>query len=130
MRMLGVGAYAGGMINGGHVISYSHDAEADRAFFRDVLEFPHVDAGGGWLVFKLPPAEIAVHPAAMDGPESHEFYLMCDDVEATVAELTAKAVEFTQPITVAGWGRQTRFRLPGGSEVGLYEPRHARATDL
>jgi predicted enzyme related to lactoylglutathione lyase len=118
------------MINGGHVIIYSRDAEADRAFFRDVLDYPHIDAGHGWLIFKLPPAEIAVHPAAADGPESHEFYFMCDNVEATVEELTAKGVEFTQPVTDAGWGRLTRFRLPGGGEVGMYEPRHERATDL
>jgi catechol 2,3-dioxygenase-like lactoylglutathione lyase family enzyme len=116
------------VINGGHVIIYSRDAEADRAFFRDVLEYPHVDAGGGWLVFKLPPTEIAVHPT--DGPEMQELYLMCDDVEATVENLTAKGVEFTQPVTDARWGRLTRFRLPGGGEVGLYEPRHERATDL
>jgi predicted enzyme related to lactoylglutathione lyase len=116
------------VINGGHVIVYSRDAEADRAFFRDVLEFPHVDAGGGWLIFKLPPSEIAVHPA--EGPETQEFYLMCDDVDATVADLVAKGVEFTQPVTQAGWGRLTRLRLPGGGEVGLYEPRHERATEL
>jgi predicted enzyme related to lactoylglutathione lyase len=116
------------MINGGHVIIYSRDPEADRAFFADVLEHPYVDAGGGWLIFKLPPAEIAVHPA--DGPESHELYYMCDDIDATMTELAAKGVEFTQPMTEAGWGRLTRFRLPGGSEVGMYEPRHPRATDL
>ncbi|WP_405725925.1 extradiol dioxygenase [Streptomyces sp. NBC_01537] len=116
------------MINGAHVIVYSRDAEADRAFFKDVLEYPHVDAGGGWLIFKLPPTEIAVHPT--DGPESQELYLMCDDVDATVTNLAAKGVEFTQPVTDAGWGRLTRFRLPGGGEVGMYEPRHERATDL
>ena len=116
------------MINGGHIIIYSRDPEADRAFFRDVLEYPHVDAGGGWLVFKLPPSELAVHPA--DGPESQEFYFMCDDVEATIQQLTAKGVEFTQPITEARWGRLTRFRLPGGGDMGMYEPRHPKATDL
>ncbi|WP_329123789.1 VOC family protein [Streptomyces sp. NBC_01465] len=116
------------MINGAHVIVHSRDAEADRAFFRDVLEYPHVDAGGGWLIFKLPPAELAVHPT--DGPESQELYLMCDDVDAAVSALTAQGVEFTQPLTDARWGRVTRFRLPGGSEVGLYETRHERATDL
>lgn len=116
------------MINGAHVIVYSRDAEADRAFFRDVLEYPHVDAGHGWLIFRLPPAEIAVHPT--DGAESQELYLMCDDVDETVADLTAKGVEFTQPVTDARWGRLTRFRLPGGGEVGLYEPRHERATGL
>jgi len=116
------------MITGGHVIIYSRDAEADRAFFRDVLRYPNVDAGGGWLIFKLPPAELAVHPT--DGPESQELYLMCDDVEESIAELTAKGVEFTQPITEARWGRLTRLRLPGGGEIGMYEPRHERATDL
>ncbi|MFF2851977.1 VOC family protein [Streptomyces sp. NPDC058001] len=116
------------MINGAHVIIYSRDAEADRAFFRDVLRYPHADAGGGWLIFKLPPTEVAVHPT--DGPETQELYLMCDDVDATVTDLTAKGVEFTQPVTDARWGRLTRFRLPGGGEVGLYEPRHERATDL
>ncbi|WP_371501817.1 extradiol dioxygenase [Kitasatospora sp. NBC_00374] len=112
------------MINGAHVIIYSRDAEVDRAFFRDTLECPNVDAGGGWLIFELPPAELAVHPA--DGPETQELYLMCDDIDATVSDLAAKGVEFTQPVTDARWGRLTRFRLPGGSEVGMYEPRHER----
>jgi catechol 2,3-dioxygenase-like lactoylglutathione lyase family enzyme len=116
------------MINGAHVIIYSRDAEADRAFFRDVLHHPHVDAGGDWLIFKLPPAELALHP--VEGPGSHELYFMCDDVEATVEELTERGVEFTAPVTDEGWGRLTRFRLPGGGEVGMYEPRHPRATDL
>lgn len=116
------------MINGGHVILYSREAEADRAFLRDLLNCPHVDAGGGWLIVKLPPSEIAVHPT--DGPESHEFYFLCDDVEATVRELTAKGVEFTQSIRDAGWGLLTRLRLPGGGEVGMYQPRHPRATEL
>ncbi|MFJ8311100.1 MULTISPECIES: VOC family protein [unclassified Streptomyces] len=116
------------MINGAHVIIYSRDAEADRAFFKDVLDYPHVDVGGGWLIFKLPPAEIAVHPT--EGPESQELFLMCDDVYATVQSLAAQGVEFTQPVTDARWGRLTRFRLPGGGEVGMYEPRHERATDL
>ncbi|MFD0263574.1 VOC family protein [Kitasatospora indigofera] len=116
------------MINGAHIVIHSHDAEADRAFFRDVLEYPHVDAGGGWLVFKLPPAEVAVHPAG--GREGQELFLMCDDVEATMRVLSAKGVEFTQPVTEQRWGRLTRLRLPGGGEVGMYEPRHARATGL
>ncbi len=81
------------MINGGHVIIFSQDAEADRAFFRDVLECRHVDAGAGWLIFKLPPSEVAVHPA--DGPPVHELYLMCDDLDATMTDLAAKAVTFT-----------------------------------
>jgi catechol 2,3-dioxygenase-like lactoylglutathione lyase family enzyme len=114
------------MITGTHVIVYSRDAEADRAFFSDVLKYPHVDAGGGWLIFKLPPAEVAVHPA--DAP-SHELYLMCDDVNATVGELTAKGVS-CEPISDEGWGLLTRIRLPGGGDVGLYEPRHPRATEL
>ncbi|WP_431923403.1 VOC family protein [Amycolatopsis tucumanensis] len=116
------------MINGAHVILYSHDAEADRAFLRDVLGQPHVDAGGGWLIVKLPPAEIAVHPR--DAAQAHELYFLCDDVEGTVRELTARGVEFTAPVTDAGWGLLTRLRLPGGGEVGLYEARHQRAADL
>jgi predicted enzyme related to lactoylglutathione lyase len=116
------------VINGGHVIVFSADPEADRAFFADVLAYPHVDAGGGWLIFTLPPAELAFHPA--DGAEAHEFYFMCDDIDATMQELTSKGVEFSQPITEERWGRVTRFRLPGGSELGMYEPRHPRATDL
>src|SRR3954447_1229748 len=113
------------MINGAHVIIFSRDPAADRAFLADVLGFPHVDAGDGWLIFKLPPAEAAVHPT--DGPGAHELYFMCDDVEASVAELTAEGVEFPAPIPDRGWGRLTRFRLPGGGEVGMYEPRHERA---
>ncbi|MCQ4209385.1 MULTISPECIES: VOC family protein [Streptomyces] len=113
------------MITGTHTILYSADADADRAFFRDVLGWPHVDAGGGWLIFAAPPAEVAVHPA--DGAPSHELMLMCDDVTATVAELTAKGVEFTKPVEELRWGRLTALRLPGGGEVGLYEPLHPLA---
>lgn len=116
------------MINGSHVILFSTDAEADRAFLRDILGFPHVDAGGGWQIFALPPAEAAVHPA--EGRASHELYFMCDDIETTVAELRAKGVEFTAEISEERWGRLTRFRLPSGGEVGIYEPRHPRATGL
>ncbi|GHH65090.1 hypothetical protein GCM10018781_16970 [Kitasatospora indigofera] len=123
-----VSPYPGVMINGAHIVIHSHDAEADREFFRDVLEYPHVDAGGGWLVFKLPPAEVAVHPAG--GREGQELFLMCDDVEATMRALSAKGVEFIQPVTEQRWGRLTRLRLPGGGEVGMYEPRHERATGL
>lgn len=115
------------MITGSHVIVYSTDAEADRAFFRDVLEYPHVDAGDGWLIFRLPPAEVAVHPT--DGAPAHELYLMCDDITATVAELAAGGVTCA-PVSDAGWGLLTRIRLPGGGELGLYEPRHLRATEL
>ena len=114
-------------ISGAHVIVYSADPTADREFFRDVLEYPHVDAGGGWLIFKLPPAEVAVHPS--DSAVPHELYLMCDDLEATMAKLRAGGVEFDE-VTKARWGNLTRFRLPGGSQVGLYAPLHPRATEL
>jgi catechol 2,3-dioxygenase-like lactoylglutathione lyase family enzyme len=116
------------MINGVHVILYSRDADADRAFLRDVLGYPHVDGGGGWLIFKAPPAEIAVHPT--EGEPLHELYLMCDDVNATVADLTAKGVEFAKPVSDQGWGLLTSIRLPSGGELGLYQPRHATAHDL
>ena len=110
------------MITGAHAIVYSLDADADRAFFRDVLGFPSVDAGGGWLIFALPPAELAAHPADAGG--RHELYLMCDEIESTVAELQAKGVEFTAPVSDEGFGRLTSLKLPGGGELGLYEPRH------
>ena len=116
------------MIIGSHVIVYSRDADADRAFLVDVLGLPHVDAGGGWLILKAPPAELAVHPS--DGPTGHELYVMCDDLEATMGELQAKGVHFTQPVSEERWGRLTRFRLPGGGEVGMYEPLHPLAIDL
>ena len=113
------------MIDGAHVVIYSQDAEADRAFFRDVLRYPHVDAGHGWLIFALPPAEIAVHPA--EAGAAHELYLMCDDLTATVAELADRKVELSQPVTREQWGIRTAVRLPGGGEIGLYEPLHPRA---
>ena len=112
------------MITGAHTVLYSPDAEALRAFLRDVLGFPSVDAGGGWLIFALPPAELAAHPADANGTS---LYLMCDDLEATMASLTAKGVEFTQPVSDQGWGRLTALRVPGGGELGLYEPRHPTA---
>ena len=127
-RTAGCSAYGRRVINGSHVVLFSRDPEADRAFFADVLGQPHVDAGGGWLIFQLPPAEVAMHPT--EGPAGADLYFMCDDVEATVRELRANAVEFTQDVTEERWGRVTRFRLPGGGDVGLYEPRHPRATDL
>ena len=114
------------MITGAHVIVYSRDADADRAFFRDVLEYPHVDVGGGWLIFKLPPGEVAVHPS--EGA-SHELYLMCDDVNTTVEQLAAKGVS-CGPVSDQGWGLLTSIRLPGGGQLGLYEPRHPKATEL
>ena len=113
------------MITGSHVIIYSRDAEADRAFFSDVLDYPHVDAGGGWLIFKLPPGEVAVHPT--DGAQSQELYLMCDDINATLEELKSKGVEVSRPVSDQSWGRLTALRLPGGTELGLYEPRHPTA---
>ncbi|MCW2598494.1 MAG: extradiol dioxygenase [Frankiales bacterium] len=125
------------MIIGSHAIIYASDPERARAFFRDVLGMAHVDAHDGWLIFKLPPAELGIHPssaisdadaAAPDG--HHELYLMCDNVEATVAELEDKGVTFTAPITSAGFGLLTRFRVPGAGEIGLYQPRHLVAYDL
>ena len=110
------------MITGAHAIVFSQDADAVRAFFRDVLELPAVDAGGGWLIFALPPAELAAHPSEDGG--RHELYLMCDDIEATVAELRGSGAEFTRKVTDEGWGLVTAIALPGGGELGLYEPRH------
>jgi catechol 2,3-dioxygenase-like lactoylglutathione lyase family enzyme len=98
------------VISGAHVILYSQDAEADRAFLRDVLDFPGVDAGGGWLIFKLPPAEVAVHPT--DGPPQHEFFLMCDDLDAQLGEFRAQGVEITRPVSEQRWGKLTAIRLP------------------
>lgn len=110
------------MINAVHAVMFSRDAEAVRAFLRDVLELPSVDAGDGWLIFALPPAEIAAHPSDEDG--RHELYLMCDDIEATVDELKGKGVEFTGPVTDEGFGLMTAMRVPGGGDLHLYEPRH------
>ncbi len=110
------------MITGAHAIIYSTDADADRAFLRDVLGFAHVDAGDGWLIFRLPPAEIAVHPSTESG--AHELYLMTDDVEALVASLEARGVAAT-PVSEQGWGLLTRVNLPGGGKLGIYQPRHA-----
>jgi hypothetical protein len=115
------------MIRGAHAILYSSDAEADRTFLSDVLGLPHVDAGGGWLIFRLPPAEVAVHPAETSG--AVELYLVCDDVEGTVGELTGRGVVFESPVTDQGWGLLTTLRLPGGGRLGLYEARHPTAFD-
>ncbi len=109
------------MISGAHVILFSQDAEADRVFLRDVLGLDSVDAGGGWLIFALPPAEVAVHPA--EGAR-HELYLMCEDIEATVDELERKGVAVNLPISEQRWGRLAHIVLPGGGEVGLYQPKH------
>jgi len=115
------------MIFGAHVIVYSKDAEADRAFLRDVLGFPSVDAGHGWLIFALPPSEVAVHPADEDG--RHELYFMCDDLKSEMAALAAKGVECSE-VHKERWGSITRVRLPGGSEIGLYQPKHPTALGL
>jgi glyoxalase/bleomycin resistance protein/dioxygenase superfamily protein len=113
------------MINGAHAMIFSRETEAVRAFLRDTLEFPSVDAGGGWLIFALPPAELAAHPT--EGDLHHELYLMCDDIQATVEELSGKGVEFTGPVSDEGFGLVTAIKLPGGGELGLYEPRHPTA---
>ena len=114
------------MIAGAHTIIFAEDAERARAFFRDVLGWPHVDAGGGWLIFALPPGELAVHPGEGwgHGVGHHELFLMCHDIERTVAGLEARGVEFVAPISDQGYGLMTRFKVPGAGEVGLYEPRH------
>jgi hypothetical protein len=116
------------MINGAHVILYSHDAEADRGFLRDTLGLAGVDAGEGWLIFKLPPAEIAVHPT--DGATNHELYLMCDNIEDRLGELATKGIETARPVSDEGWGLLASIRLPSGSELSLYEPRHPVAYNL
>ena len=113
------------MITGVHALVFSKDAEAVRGFFRDVLGLSSVDAGGGWLIFALPPAELADDPAEASG--AHELYLMCDDIAATVRELEGKGVQFAGPVSDQGFGLMTRIKLPGGGELGLYEPRHPTA---
>ena len=109
------------MIFGAHVIVYSADAEADRAFFREVLGFSSVDAGQGWLIFALPPAELAVHPAEDD--VRHELYFMCEDLSKEIQALRRDGVTCSE-VEEARWGSVTRIRLPGGGEVGLYQPKH------
>lgn len=109
------------MIFGAHVIVYSKDADADRAFFRDILGLKSVDAGHGWLIFALPPSELAVHPAETN--DRHEFYLMCDDLSAEIAALRNKGVQCTE-VQEERWGSITTIELPGGGRLGLYQPRH------
>ena len=109
------------MIFGAHFIVFSSDADADRAFLSDVLGFDHVDAGGGWSIFGLPPAELAVHPAENAGAE---LYLMCDDLETEIHSLAERGVHCSE-VEEARWGSVTKIRLPGGGEIGLYQPRHA-----
>ena len=113
------------MIIGAHAIIYSRDADADRQFIRDVFGFDSVDAGRGWLIFALPPSEVAVHPDETGG--RHELYLMCDDIEATVAELKQKGVIIDKPIADLRFGRLVSIHLPGGGELGVYEPKHPLA---
>jgi catechol 2,3-dioxygenase-like lactoylglutathione lyase family enzyme len=115
------------MIFGAHVIAFSKDVEADRAFMRDILGFASVDAGHGWLIFALPPAELAVHPDGVG--DRHELYFMCDDLKAEVLALAAKGVKCSE-IQEARWGSITKIRLPSGGEVGLYQPKHPIALDL
>jgi catechol 2,3-dioxygenase-like lactoylglutathione lyase family enzyme len=112
------------VITGAHAIVFAEDPQAARAFFAQVLGLRAVDAGGGWLIIALPPAELACHPTPPDDSGRHELYLMCDDVETTVAELETKGVEFVAPISDQGFGRMTRMRVPGGGELGLYQPNH------
>ena len=115
------------MINGAHVIVYSKDAEADRAFFKDVLGFHHVDAGHGWLIFALPPAEAAFHPG--DDNDTHELYLMCDDLKAEISALAEKGIGCSD-VQEPPWGSLTTIQLPGGGKLGLYQPKHPTAAKL
>ncbi|HCT81849.1 MAG TPA: extradiol dioxygenase [Micromonosporaceae bacterium] len=116
------------MINAVHMLMYSENPSADRAFLRDVLGYPYVDTGDDWLIFKLPPAELGVHPADAGGRT--DMYFMCDDLEATLAELTAKGVEIASPVSKRDYGVETTIRLPGGGQVGLYQAFHQTAYDL
>jgi catechol 2,3-dioxygenase-like lactoylglutathione lyase family enzyme len=115
------------MISGAHVILYSKDADADRAFLRDTLGFTSVDAGHGWLIFALPPAEIAVHPAEENG--RHELYFLCSDLAAEIASLAAKGVHCSE-IHEERWGSLAHIELPGGGGIGLYQPKHPTAVPL
>ncbi len=125
------------MINGAHFLLYSKDPEADRAFFRDVLEFRSVDAGRGWLIFALPPAEIAVHPMDEDAPRltadgeviGASLYLMCDDLPSAIKSLESKNVLCSE-VNEAPWGIVTTFRVPSGGEIGLYQPTHPTAMEI
>jgi predicted enzyme related to lactoylglutathione lyase len=110
------------VISSVHVVVYSRQAEAVRAFFADVLGWESVDAGGGWPIFALPPAELAVHPA--DGPDRHELFLMCTDLDATIGKLKAKGVEVPEPISEQRWGRLTTIQIPGAGTIQLYQPTH------
>jgi len=115
------------MIVGAHTIVYSSEPEADRAFLRDVLELPSVDAAGGWLIFGLPPAELAIHPAERGG--KHELYLMCEDIEHFIAEMAQHEVACSA-VSDQGWGLLSEITLPGAGKLGVYQPRHARPPTL
>lgn len=115
------------MIVGVHSVIYSTNPEEDRAFFRDVLQLPNIDVGGGWLIFGLPPAEVALHPS--DKNNLHEFYLLCEDIEAFVAAMKDRAI-VCGPVQNRGWGLLTQLTLPGGGKLGVYQPRHARPKAL
>ena len=117
------------MFNGTHLVQFSHDAEADRAFLQDVLEFPAVDAGGGWLIFRLPPSEVACHPVDADGSAGEcRIYLMTDDLARTTTLLAERGVSCAQPRD-EGWGIVTSVPLPSGAQMGLYQPRHPTALE-
>jgi catechol 2,3-dioxygenase-like lactoylglutathione lyase family enzyme len=115
------------VIVGAHAIVYAEHADATRAFLRDVLDMEHVDAGDGWLIFRLPPAEVGVHPTDAEASGRHELYLVCDDIQATVRDLQEKGVEFVADVSDEGWGLLTAMQIPGGGTMGLYEPRHPTA---
>jgi extradiol dioxygenase family protein len=125
------------MITGAHFLLYSKDPDADRKFFREVLGFPAMDAGGGWLIFALPPAELGIHPANENVVQHHAdqdllgavMYLMCDDLNAVVKRLEARRIQCTE-VLAAGWGSATSVRLPSGGQIGLYQPSHPTALDL
>ncbi len=115
------------VINGAHVVIYSKDAEADRAFFRDVLKFSSVDAGHGWLIFAMPPLEAAFHDSEKNG--QHELFFMCDDIAATLKDLRAKKIEVSE-VSEQRWGKVAKFELPGGGKIGVYEPKHPSALKI
>ncbi len=117
------------MITGVHALLYAKSAAATRRFFKDVLNWPHVDAGHGWLIFAAPPTEIAAHPAGSE-PERCELYFMCDDLDETMADLKTKGIEFVGKISNQAWGKLATFDLPGAGRMGLYEPKHAIAAGM
>jgi catechol 2,3-dioxygenase-like lactoylglutathione lyase family enzyme len=120
------------LINGAHIVIYTKDAEADRAFFRDVLKFSSVDAGHGWLIFAMPPSEAAFHDSENNDSEKsdrHELYFMCDDIAATLKELKSKDVKVSD-MSEERWGKLATFTLPGGGKIGIYEPKHASPLKL